>query len=296
MKGRVLALLAAFAATLIYGVNYTIAKEVMPLYIKPYGFILIRVIGAFILFWLLGFLVKNQKIAKRDYVAIFFAAVCGAALNMLAFFKGLSLTTPINASVIMVTVPIIVFVLSVFFLKEKLIRHRVIGVIIGLIGALVLIIYGKSTANNASNIFLGNVYIFINATIYAFYLIIIKKLIDKYHPIVLMKWTYSIGLLIVIPFGYNEMVSIELSTMPTLVIYKILFVALTTFFAYLFNILALTKLKPTTIAAFIYLQPVIATIFALLLESDELNPVKLVASVIIFIGVYLVSKRAKQAI
>lgn len=296
MKGRVLALLAAFAATLIYGVNYTIAKEVMPLYIKPYGFILIRVIGAFILFWLLGFLVKNQKIAKRDYVAIFFAAVCGAALNMLAFFKGLSLTTPINASVIMVTVPIIVFVLSVFFLKEKLIRHRVIGVIIGLIGALVLIIYGKSTANNASNIFLGNVYIFINATIYAFYLIIIKKLIDKYHPIVLMKWTYSIGLLIVIPFGYHEMVSIELSTMPTLVIYKILFVALTTFFAYLFNILALTKLKPTTIAAFIYLQPVIATIFALLLESDELNPVKLVASVIIFIGVYLVSKRAKQAI
>lgn len=296
MKGRVLALLAASVATLIYGVNYTIAKDVMPFYIKPYGFILIRVIGAFVLFWTLSFFVKKQKIETKDYLTLFFAALCGAALNMLAFFKGLSLTTPINASVIMVTVPIIVFVLSIIFLKEKLIRRRIIGVLIGLIGAIVLIVYGNAIAVNSQNVFLGNVYILVNAVIYAFYLIIIKKLIDKYHPIVLMKWIYTIGLLVVIPFGYSEFSVIEWSIMPTAIVYKMLFVVLTTFLAYLFNILALTKLKPTTIATFMYLQPVVATIFALLLESDKLNTVKLVASAIIFLGVYLVSKRPKQSI
>ena len=294
MKGRILALIATSAATVIYGANYTIAKDVMPLYVKPFGFILLRVLGAFILFWILGFFVKKQKIATKDFITIFFAALCGAALNMLSFFKGLSLTTPISASVIMITGPIIVFILSALFLKEKMFKHRVIGVLIGLIGALILIVYGESTATNAPNIFLGNLYIFVNATIYAIYLIIIKKLIERYHPLVLIKWVYLFGLLIVIPFGYSEALEIEWSTMPVHIIYEVLFVVVfTTFFAYLFNVLALTKLKPTTISAFIYLQPVVATFFALLFESDELNVLKVTASTIIFVGVYLVSKRPK---
>jgi len=296
MKGRILALLAASAATLIYGVNYTIAKDVMPTYVKPYGFIVLRVFGALILFWILGLFVKSEKIAKKDFIAVFFAALFGAALNMLTFFKGLSLTTPINASVIMVIGPIIVFILSVLFLKEKLILHRVVGVILGLLGALVLIVYGKSSSLNAPNIYLGNIYVLLNAIFYAVYLVIIKTLIDKYNPINLIKWVYLIGMLIVIPFGYQEVLAIEWSTMPLYIIYELLFVVVfTTFFAYLFNVLAMTKLKPTTVAAFIYLQPVVATIFALLLESDELNTIKLISSAIIFVGVYLVSKRAKQS-
>jgi len=297
MKGRVLALLAAFSATLIYGVNYTIAKDVMPTYIKPYGFIILRVFGALILFWILGLFVKTEKIAKKDFITIFFAALFGAALNMLTFFKGLSLTTPINASVIMIIGPIIVFILSVVFLKEKLIKRRIIGIILGLIGALVLIIYGKSTSLNAPNIFLGNIYVFLHATFYAVYLIIIKTLINKYNPINLMKWVYLFGMIIVIPFGYHEFIAINWSAMPQFIIYKVLFVVIfTTFFTYLFNILAIAKLKPTTVASFIYLQPVVATVFSLILKSDELSTIKIISTVIIFLGVYLVSKPVKQPI
>lgn len=297
MKGRVLAFLAAFGATLIYGANYSIAKDVMPLYIKPFSFIILRVVGALILFWILGLFVKKERIERKDFIPLFFGGLFGAGLNMLTFFKGLSLTTPINASVIMIVGPIIVFILSVLFLKERLILHRVLGVIIGFIGAAILLIYGKSTAINAPNIPLGNFYIFLNASFYAIYLIIIKTLLEKYHPFTVIKWVYFFGLFVAIPFGFSEFQEIDWASMPTPIIYKVLFVIVfTTFLAYLFNILALTKLKSTTVAAFIYLQPVVTTIFALLLDSDELSNVKIVASLVIFLGVYLVSKRPKQSI
>jgi len=139
--------------------------------------------------------------------------------------------------------------------------------------------------------------VILNATFYAIYMIIIKGLLAKYHPINVIKWVYFLGLFIVIPFGFQEFLEIEWSVMPSHIIYKVLFVVVfATFFVYLFNLIALTKLKATTVGAFIYLQPVAATIFALLLESDKLSAMKLGASVIIFVGVYLVSKRPKEIV
>ena len=297
MNGRILAFIAASVATLIYGANYTIAKDVMPAFVKPFGFIVLRVFGAMVLFWLLSLFVKREKITKKDFVGIFFAAIFGAGFNMLVFFKGLNLTTPIDASVIMVLTPIIVFVLSIIFLKETIISHRIAGVIIGLIGALVLIVYGTSSELNAPNIFLGNIYIILNATFYGIYLVIIKKLMTKYHPINLIKWVYLFGFFIVLPFGFQEFTEINWTSMPNLIRYKVLYVVVfATFTVYLCNLIALTKLKVTTVGVFIYLQPVVATIFALLLGSDTLNTVKLVASAIIFVGVYLVSKRPKEIV
>ena len=295
MNGRIIALVAAFAATVIYGANYSIAKDVMPFYIKPFGFIVLRVFGAMVLFWMLGLFVKSEKFDKKDYLSLFLAGLFGAGLNMLTFFKGLSLTTPISASVIMVIVPILVFILSIIFLGEKVIRHRIIGVLIGLLGAITLVVYGKKTGLNAPNIMLGNIYVFFNAVFYSLYLVIVKKLIQKYHPINVIKWVYLLGMIVVIPFGFNEFLEIEWSVLPESIIYKTLFVIVcTTFLTYLFNIIALMKLKATTVGAFLYLQPVVATIFALFLETDELSALKLIASVIIFIGIYLVSKRPKQ--
>ena len=112
MNQRTLALIAVSIVTLIYGVTFTIAKEVMPTYVKPFAFILLRVSGATIVFWTLGLFIKQQKIEKSDYKKILIASFFGITLNMLAFFKGLSLTTPISASVMMVTSPIMVLIFS----------------------------------------------------------------------------------------------------------------------------------------------------------------------------------------
>lgn len=292
MNQRTLALIATSIATLIYGVTFTVAKEVMPMYIKPFGFILLRVGGAAIVFWILGLFVKATSIEKADYKKIIIAAFFGVGLNMLTFFKGLSYTTPISASVIMVTAPILVLIFASILLKEKLILRKIIGIVIGLIGAIVLIIYGSSSTTNAENVMLGNLLVFVNAASYAMYLVQVKKLIAKYNPIVFVKWLYLFGFLFVVPFGLSELVEVQWHLMPTSIYLKAAFVVLfTTCITYLFNLFALSRLKPTTVSVFIYLQPVIASIYALFVGSDSLNAIKIAATLLIFLGVFLVTKQ-----
>ena len=295
MSKRNWALIAATMVSLIYGVSFTIAKDVMPNYVKPYGFILIRVFGATILFWLISIFRPTEKIQHKDFPRIIAAAFFGVALNMLTFFKGLSFTSPISAAVIMVTTPIIVLILSTIIMKEKMIKRKIFGILLGLFGTGFLILYGKSIGN-AANAPLGNLLVFINAVSYAFYLILVKKLMDKYNAFTFVKWIYTFGLLMVLPFGWSEYQEIQWATIPTYILWEIVFVVLfTTFFTYLFNLVSMRELKPTTVAVFIYLQPLFATIFAISLGKDELTLVKIVSAVLIFVGVYLVTqKRVKS--
>ena len=296
MNTRTLALIAVSIATLIYGVTFTIAKDVMPLYIKPYGLILLRVSGATLVFWFLGLFIKTAKIDSSDFKKIALAAFFGVGLNMLTFFKGLSLTSPISASVMMVTSPILVLLFSSLLLKERLIKRKIMGVVIGLIGTIILIVYGNSSEENDNNSTLGNFLVFVNAASYGLYLVLVKKLITKYHPILFVKWLYLFGLFFVFPFGFSELSEVSWQEMPTSIYLKAGFVVIfTTCITYLFNLFALTKLKPTTVSVFIYLQPVIATIYALTAGSDSLNLVKIGASCIIFLGVFLVTKQVKES-
>ena len=272
MNQRTFALIAVSIATLIYGVTYTIAKDVMPNYIKPYGFILLRVSSATLIFWTAGLFIKQQKIEKSDYKKILIASFFGITINMLAFFKGLSLTSPISASVMMVTSPIMVLIFSSILIRKPIGKQRVLGVFIGLVGALFLITLGNSSTANSTNSAFGNFLVFLNAASYGLYLVLAKDLVKKYNPIVFIKWLYLFGLIFVIPFGYNELTAVIWEEIPTNIYWNISFVLLfTTCITYLFNLYGLSKLKPTTVSVFIYLQPVIATIYALIVGSDSLN-------------------------
>ena len=295
MSKRNWALIAATMVSLIYGVSFTIAKDVMPTYVKPFGFILLRVFGATILFWLISFFGPTEKIQLKDFPRIIAAAFFGVAINMLTFFKGLSFTSPISAAVIMVTTPIIVLILSAIIMKEKMIKRKIFGILLGLFGTGFLILYGKSIGN-AANAPLGNLLVFINAVSYAFYLILVKKLMDKYNAFTFVKWIYTFGLLMVLPFGWSEYQEIQWSTIPTYILWEIVFVVLfTTFFTYLFNLVSMRELKPTTVAVFIYLQPLFATVFAMSLGKDELTWVKIISAVLIFTGVYLVTQKGVKS-
>ena len=230
MQHKTKALIAAIIVAIIYGVNYTIAKDVMPTYIKPFGFIVLRVLGATILFWALSLFMAKQKIERSDFFRIFLAAVFGVCLNMLAFFKGLSMTSPINASVIMVTSPIIVLLLSAIILKERITFIKILGILLGLVGAVILIVYGQSIIPGDKP-FYGNLLILVNATSYGLYLIIVKNLTQKYDSVTLIKWLYLFGLILVIPFGFSEVQEIQWQLIPTTIYYNIGFVILfTTFF------------------------------------------------------------------
>jgi len=297
MKSRPLALVALFMVQLLYALNYTFAKFVMNEgYIKPMGLVLARVLGAVILFWLLGLFFKSEKIDKKDYLKFFYAAVCGVGVNMIFFLKGLEFTTPVHASVIMTSTPIVILVLSSFFLKERITQLKILGVILGCIGAIVLTVYGKSS-RTADNVLLGNTFIFLNAVVYSFYIIIIKKLTVKYHPFTFMKWLFLFGLILVAPFGIGEFSAIDWQSFTPYVSFSVAFVIIgATFATYVLNPMALSRLKATTVGTFIYIQPVLAGIFAILMGADTIGIVKISAALLIFTGVYLVSHNTQPKI
>ena len=291
MSKRTWALLAATIVSIIYGVTFTIAKDVMPKYVQPFGFITLRVGGSMLLFWLITPFFSTEKIEKADFPRIIAAAFFGVALNMLTFFKGLSYTSPIMGAVLMVTTPMIVLVLSAILMKERMQNRKIYGLILGLIGTIFLILYGKSLIN-ASNATLGNILVFINAVSYGFYLIIVKKLMDKYNAFAFVKWIYTFGFLMVLPFGWSEFQAVDFTNIPMDIFWKIGFVIVfSTFLTYLLNLVSMRELKPTTVAVFIYLQPLFATIFAISLGKDDLGWVKIISAVLIFTGVYLVTQK-----
>ena len=295
MNSRALALLAAFGATTIYGLNHTIAKVVMPHYIGPFGFIMLRVVGASVLFWTISLFVPKETIERKDYLRIAGAAFLGMCINMLMFFKGLQLSTPINSGVIVTLTPIIILILSAFFLKEKLTLFKFLGIVLGFTGAIILILYGNTTqVLNAPNITLGNTMLLINATSFGAYLVMVKPLTKKYSTITLMKWMFLIGIFYTFPVTYSEFSEVSWTTLPFEAIWRMGFVVVgTTFMTYMLNVYALKTLPPTAIGAFTYLQPLITILYAVITGNDILDGVKILACLLVFVGVYLVSKKGK---
>ena len=288
MKKKIIfAHLAILGANLIYAVNYGFAKDVMNGgYLPPFTFILFRAIGATFLFWITS-LFFYEKILKPDILKFALCGLFGVTANQLMFFSGLELTSTIHASIIMVTSPIIVSILSIIVLKEKLKPYRAVGILIGLTGA-VIIIFNNNSVNEVSGL-TGDFLIFLNATSFGLYLILVKPLMSKYSPITVVKWVFTFGLIGVIPFGIYDFNKINWE-MSNDIILKIGFVILfTTFLCYLFNIYGIKYVSPTVVSTYIYLQPVLASLIAVITGKEQLEIVSVLSSLLIFGGVYLVS-------
>lgn len=297
MNARAWALLAATAASTIYGINHTIAKGLMPDVIGPFGFILLRVGGAAVLFWVISVFYPSEKIDKKDLFTIIACAFFGMVLNMNMFFKGLELSTPVNSSVVITAAPVLLLILSAIFLKERITWLKSIGISLGIIGVLTLILFGAKTQPNAPNIPLGNFFFVVNAASYSVYLILVKPLVGKYSSITLMKFFFLFALIINLPIGVSEFMEVSWATLQISQIAKLIFVVVgTTFLTYLFNIYALKQLSPSTIGVFMYLQPVVATIFALLVGADSLTGLRMIAAVLIFAGVFLSTRKPKTKV
>lgn len=295
MDKRLVAILAATATETIYGVNHTVAKGLMPHIIQPFGFIVLRVGGAAILFWLLSLFTKSEKIERGDWWRILACALFGMVLNMLMFFKGLSLSTPINSAVSMTITPVLLLLLTAVILRERITWIKSLGIFFGLSGALVLILFQEKTQSNAPNIPLGNLLFILNAISYSFYLILVKPLVSKYKAVTLLKYFFLIAFCINLPIGYSEIIQVEWTQLGFSEIGAMLFVIVaTTFLTYLFNIFALKQLSPSTVGVFIYLQPVVATIFAILAGADTLDALMVGAACMIFLGVFLSTRKPKN--
>lgn len=279
--------LAIFGANLIYAINYGFAKDVMNGgYVPPFTFILFRVIGANLLFWLTS-LFFYEKISNNDVSRFILCGFFGVTANQLMFFKGLELTSTIHASIIMVTSPIIVSILSAIILNEKHKTKKVLGIIIGLIGAILIIIDNAKVSGNSG--VKGDLLIFLNATSFGLYLVLVKPLMHKYSPITVIKWVFTYGIIGVLPFGIYEVQEVNWE-MSNEIILKIGFVIFfTTYLCYLFNIYGVKHVSPTIVSTYIYLQPLLTSFIAVLSKREELEIKGIVCSILIFAGVYLVS-------
>ena len=292
MNTRSLALLAAAGATTIYGLNHTVAKVVMPDHVGAFGFIFIRTAGATILFWLLSLVLPREKIEVKDYLRLFLAALMGMCINMLSFFKGLELSTPVNSGIFATTNPIIILLLSYLFLSEKISARKFLGIGLGFTGAIMLVLYGSENSTNAPNVFLGNIFFMINSIFFSAFIVVIKPLSEKYSTVSLMKWLFLIGFILTFPITLEEFTEVQWNKLPFNIIWRIAFVVFgTTFSTYLLNLYALRNLQASTVGAFAYAQPIIAISYAVYTGNDQLDEVKAIACLIIMLGVYLVSKK-----
>ena len=283
--------IALFLVALIYGANYSIAKLVMDdNYIQPFGFIVLRVLSGMGLFWFFHLVFVREKIKKEDIPMLFLCAFFGVAVNQMCFFMGLKHTTPINASLIMTTTPILVLVTSAILIKEKITFQKMVGIANGAIGAIILISKGGSFLLQQDQL-LGDALIFTNAISYGIYLVLVKKLMTRYHPITIVKWVFTFSIFMVLPFGWNDVKAVEWSTFTPTIWFAFAYVLIAvTFLAYLFNAFALKVVNPSVASIYIYLQPLFASIIALTMGKDELDEIKILAGILIFAGVFLVSK------
>jgi drug/metabolite transporter (DMT)-like permease len=282
--------LAVLGANLIFGVNFSVVKYITPALIKPFGLNVVRVLVTTALFWLMLMFEKpEKKIQKKDLPLFLLCGLTGVAINQLLFIKGLSMTFSTHGALLMLCTPIMITIAALFFLKERLTPGRLIGLLLGIGGATVLIL-SKEKSGSGSNVLLGDIFIIINAISYSFYFVLVKPLILKYSPLQVITWVFTMGAVFIIPVGWQEFIAVPWNTFSLLDFSAIAFVVLgATFLAYLFNIYGLHHLNASATGSYIYLQPIFATVVAMVFLHEPFSWIKALSAVMIFAGVFLVN-------
>ncbi len=282
--------LALFIVGAVYGANYNIAKILVPEHLDPSATIVIRIAFGVVAFGLLQIISVGEKIqAKRDYLHLLACGFFGVAVNQLFFFKGLSMTSPINASVIMTSTPILVLIVSAFALKEKISWAKALGLLLGLSGALLLI--GTNGFSLKSDGLVGDLCVLLNALSYGTYLVIVKPLMRRYHALTVTRWCFTFALPFALPFGWEGLEEASWESFTPGAWQALIFILLgTTFTAYLLNAWSLKRVNASIVGYYIYIQPVFATVIGLMMGQDEFSLQKLIPAICIFVGVYLVSR------
>ena len=297
MNNRVIAHFALLFTNLFFAINLSAVKHLTNHQLAgPFGINIVRVGVSVILLWFLYLLRPSpNRIAREDMGRFLLCAITGVAVNQTLFLKGLSLTYSIHASLLMLTTPILIVFIAAWILKERLGKIKLAGLALGIAGAVTLVL-GKEQSGTGNQVLTGDMLIIINAVSYTIYFILVKPLMEKYKPVMVLRWMFSFGLVMILPFGWTEFRAIEwVQFNATDMACIILVVFGGTFLAYLFNIYGIKILGASTTGFYIYTQPVFATFIAMVFLKEELSVYKMVAALLIFTGVYLANKPIKNA-
>ena len=284
-----------FSANIIFGLNTPISRTLMPQTLSPYTLTFFRLGGGLLLFWTVSMFVKKEHVPKKDLILLFFASLFALTLNQLPYFIGLSLTSPIDASIVVTMLPIVTMILAALILKEPITLMKAVGVLVGASGALLLVFHSPVVHNGHSN-FWGNVIVFGAVSSFAFYLTLFKNLITRYSAITVMKWMFLFGTISCLPFCYKPLVQTDFSMLSNGTYWRIAYVVFfATFIGYLLIPIGQKELRPTTLSMYNYVQPVVASMVAVAIGIDIFGIEKAVAGVLVFAGVYIVTQSKSKA-
>ena len=286
---------AMLGAEILWGVSAPLGKAILAAGMTPLLLTDCRMVGGAILFWTLSLFTPREHVSSRDLLNMFFAALLGVVINQCCFVWGLSLTSPVNASIITTSLPILTMVMAAIVLHEPITRLKVGGVFLGAVGALVLII-GSTSAGGEGNT-AGDLLVICAQLSFTCYLVFFKRLIARYSPVTLMKWLFTYSSICVIPFTYDDLSAIDWSAAPPIVTWgAVAFVIGPTFLSYLLLPVGQKNLRPTVTAMYNYVQPVIATLVAVWAGLGRFTAINALAVIMIFSGVFLVTRsKARSA-
>jgi len=288
--------LAVIGTNVFFAVNYSLVKFISPLLVKPFALNVLRVGISLVLFWVAWlFSSKKIKIKKEHWGRFVLCGLTGVAINQMLFIKGLTLTSTIHAALLILVTPLLISVFALWVLKEALTVYKVLGLLLG-VGGSVLLVMQKETTPAAPNYLLGDVLIIINAVSYTTYFVLVKPLMAQYSPLQVIRMVFTIGFFMILPFGWAELQAVPWPQFGLSHAVALGGVVLTgTFLAYVFNAFGIQHLGAGVTGSYIYTQPVFAVLIATLFLNEALTIPKLLAALCIFGGVYLVSFSKKKA-
>lgn len=295
-QNRTIGHIALLIANVIFGINNPVARFLMPDLVHPMALSFFRFVGGMLLFWTASLFFKREHVPVKDIILLFFASIFGLILNQLPFFIGLSMTSSIDASIVVTMLPIVTMILSALFLKEPITKLKAVGVLVGASGALIIVFGGGSTEQIGSGNMLGNLIVFSAVIGFAIYLTLFKRLIDRYHPITLMKWMFLFASITAFPFTYKHVIEINFELLNAIFWMSIGYVIVfATFLGYLLLPIGQQVLRPTTLSMYNYVQPIVASIIAVLMGLDKLGYHQALSALLVFSGVYIVTQSKSRA-
>ena len=289
MKKDIQGHLFALSANILWGLMAPIGKSALTEF-SPLSVTTFRMVGAAACFWLLSLFCKREQVDHRDLLKMFFAALFALVFNQGVYIFGLSMTSPINASIVTTTLPIVTMVVAAIYLKKPVTNKKVLGIFVGALGALILITSSRAAANGNGSIF-GDLLCLAAQISFSIYLTVFKGLSQRYSPITLNKWMFAYASICYIPFSYRDVAAIEWSGISASALLQVGYVVVGgSFLAYIFIMSAQRLLRPTVVSMYNYMQPIVASTVAIILGLGVFSPEKGVAIALVFLGVYIMTQ------
>lgn len=294
MNKKITGHIAMFSSQLIFGINNPVSKTLMPSVVDGLTLSFLRMAGACVLFWFISLFTPKEHVPTKDILLLAGAALFGIVGNQVSFIIGLSHTTTITASLLVMTTPILTMLGAALVLKEPITHKKVLGVLMGATGAILLVL--DTRHSQGENSLLGIGFHLLSCLSFATYLTVFKNLIGRYSSVTLIKWMFLFATIICIPICGKSTLATDFASISLNGYLRLIYVVcFATVLAYTLIPIGQKNIRPTTVSMYNYVQPVVVTVISVILGMGTFGWIEFGATLLVFGGVYVVTQSKSRA-